>query len=51
MTEPLAKASDFSLGASGAGLVQPRHMRTSWYDEADGRKKGGAKNRAELCGE
>jgi hypothetical protein len=26
-------------------------MRTSWYDEAAGRKKGDTRRRAKLCGE
>jgi hypothetical protein len=50
VTESLIRASSISLGTSGIGFVQLRHVRTSWYDQAAGRKRGDAKRRAKLYG-
>jgi len=47
----ITRASSLGLGASGVGFCLCATARTSWYDEAAGRKKGDARRRAELCGE
>jgi hypothetical protein len=53
VAESLIRARGISLGSSGVGLVQLRHLKdlVLQYNEAAGRKRGDARRRAKLCGE